>query len=351
MVLGRPILPVNTPFERRHGRKLSTGIVCLELMGRAVDDPLFGFRVYPIEPLLGALRDRRTGRRYDFDTEAAVRLAWAGVPPRNLPAPVRYFTRAEGGVTHFRYVRDNLVLVGMHVRLVAELLLLRWPALLRHRRRWRMSGLLAAALLATCPLARGAPESSLTAPGQRIAPSSPAWTELSEAFRANPDARAYFTERRYFPFKRDPVVLKGEVRVSAARGLSLQYTSPERQTVILDAQGIIVRTPKGDMVPPADPRAEGADRALLNILRMDLAALDGEFEPYGQRTGASWTLALLPRADSLRGAVSRIVASGEGAAIQRIEIDRGDRRAIEIAIEPPLPQSGFTQEELKQWFR
>jgi hypothetical protein len=351
MVLGKPILPVNTPFERRHGRKLSSGIVRLELLGRAVDDPLFGFRVYPIEPLLRALRDRTTGRRYDFDTEAAVRLAWAGVPPRNLPAPVRYFTRAEGGVSHFKYIRDNVLLVTMHLRLVAEMLLLRWPALLRHRRRWKVSGLLAALLLATCLPMRSAPGELPPAPGQAIVPSSPGWKELSDAFQANPGATAFFAERRFFPFKRDPVVLKGEVRVSAARGLSLHYTAPQQQTVIMDAHGTLIRTASGDSVPPADPRADGAHRALLNVLRMDFAALQEDFELYGQRTGAAWTMALLPRAESLRRAVSRIVASGEGAAIRRIEIDRADRPAVEIAIEPPLPESGFTQEEVKQWFR
>ena len=136
MVLGRPIFPPNIPAERLHGRKLSVAMVRCELLGGGVDDPLFGFRVCPIAPLLEALGARRSGRRYDFDTEAAVRMCWAGVRPLNVAAPVRYFSRAEGGVTHFRYVRDNLTLIGMHLRLVAELCW-RAPGLLRHRRRWR----------------------------------------------------------------------------------------------------------------------------------------------------------------------------------------------------------------------
>lgn len=145
LVLGRPIFPTNIPAERLHGRKLSVAMVRLEILGPGIDDPLFGFRVYPIEPLLSALATGRGswkrlttgGRRYDFDTEAAVRMCWAGVPPVNLRAPVRYFSRAEGGVSHFRYVRDNVTLVCMHTRLIAELLLWRWPALLAHRRRWK----------------------------------------------------------------------------------------------------------------------------------------------------------------------------------------------------------------------
>ena len=84
--------------------------------------------MYPLAPLLAVLGPRRGGRRYDFDTEAAVRLGWAGVPPHNLAAPVRYFSRAEGGVSHFHYLRDNATLVWLHLRLLAELLLWRWPA-------------------------------------------------------------------------------------------------------------------------------------------------------------------------------------------------------------------------------
>jgi len=136
LVLGRPIFPANIPAVRLHGRKLSVWIVRFELLGAVIADPLFGFRVYPLAPLVAVLGLRGGGRRYDFDAEAAVRLCWAGVPPRSLPAPVRYFSRAEGGVSHFHYVRDNITQVWLHIRLVAELLLWRWPVVLGQRRRW-----------------------------------------------------------------------------------------------------------------------------------------------------------------------------------------------------------------------
>lgn len=137
LIVGEPIFPDNIPRERLHGRKLSNGLVWVELLGRGINDVLFGFRVYPLTPLLAALKDRSGGRRYDFETEAAVRLAWAGIMPVNVRAPVRYLSREEGGISHFHYVRDNARLVIMHVKLLAELFLFRWPALLRHRRAWK----------------------------------------------------------------------------------------------------------------------------------------------------------------------------------------------------------------------
>lgn len=135
LVLGRPVFGPDVPLERRHFRKLSVGLVWLTILGPGIPDPLYGFRVYPLRPLLDVMASTRGGRRYDFDTEAAVRLVWSGVRPVALPAPVRYFTRAEGGVSHFRYVRDNLGLAAMHGRLFLELAW-RWPEVRRARRNW-----------------------------------------------------------------------------------------------------------------------------------------------------------------------------------------------------------------------
>lgn len=351
MVLGCPILPGNTPRERLHGRKLSTGMVRVEMLGPAIADPLFGFRVYPIEPLLRVLGPLRGGRRYDFDTEAAVRLGWAGVRPHNLPAPVLYFSRAEGGVSHFHYLRDNATLVWMHIRLVCELIFRRWPALLRHRRVWRDAGVALALMLVCVCAGRAADADPPAAAGQRLEPSAPAWSDLVEAFASNPDTTAGFTERRFFAFKKAPVVLTGEVRVSHTRGLSLHYIGPDERTVIIDDRGMLIRTASGQRTPASDPRAVAANRAMLAILRFDFAALDRDFELHGRRDGTAWTLALVPREHELHGGTGRITVTGDGVAIQRIELQRTPRHAIEIRIEPPRPPADFTPEDLARYFR
>lgn len=351
LVLGRPIFPPNIPPERLHGRKLSVGLVHFELLGKSVADPLFGFRVYPLAPLIETLGRRRSGRRYDFDTEAAVRLAWAGVPPLNLAAPVRYFSQAEGGISHFHYWRDNATLAWMHTRLITELLLWRWPAVRRYRREWRAAALALAILILFIPSGRAADADPLVNPAHQIAADAPAWRDLATAFAHKPDVTATFTEQRFFPFKKAPVELKGEVRVSATHGLSLHYTDPENRTVILDEQGVLIRAPAGEKAPPSDPRAAAANEALLNLLRFDFSALEKDFELYGERNAAIWTLVLVPRTDALRHSVGRITATGEDATIRHIEIRRTARQAIEIAIDPPRPSAAFTTEELKRFFR
>lgn len=351
LVLGRPIFPPNIPAERLHGRKLSVGLVRFELMGPAVDDPLFGFRVYPLAPLLEVLGPRRGGRRYDFDTEAAVRLVWSGVPPLNLAAPVKYFSRAEGGVSHFHYLRDNATFVWMHTRLITELLLRRWPALRRHRRRWRALVMVLVAFLVCPVVTRATAPDPLVDTEHRLAPAAPAWSDLVEAFAHHPDTTASFKELRFFPFKKEPVELHGEVHVSSSRGLSLHYITPEDRIVILDDEGVLIRTDGDSKAPPADPRAAAANDALRNILRMDLAALATDFELYGERDSDTWALALVPRTPALRRSVGSIHVNGESTTIRRIEIRRTAKQAIEILIEPPSSRAPFTEGELKQFFR
>ncbi len=134
LILGRPEFGEEAPWIRCQGRKLSIGLVRAEILGAGIDDPLFGFRVYPLAALVRALESTGGARRYDFDPEIAVRLAWAGVPVANLGARCRYFSAAEGGVSHFHYIRDNLRMVWLHTRLLTELILFRWPAALRARR-------------------------------------------------------------------------------------------------------------------------------------------------------------------------------------------------------------------------
>ena len=59
-------------------------------------------------------------------------LSWRGVPAVNLPAPVRYFTAEEGGVSHFNYWRDNVLLTSMYLRLLAGFIV-RLPLLIARR--------------------------------------------------------------------------------------------------------------------------------------------------------------------------------------------------------------------------
>ena len=134
MILGVPVFDEEAPTLRVRGRLLGNWWTNLETLWGGVRDSLFGFRVYPIEPSLQILRSIQGGRRFDFDTQLAVRLYWKGIPPLNLATPVTYKKKTQGGVTHFKYFRDNLLLVVVHAQLtlIAFTMI---PRLIQFRRR------------------------------------------------------------------------------------------------------------------------------------------------------------------------------------------------------------------------
>jgi hypothetical protein len=126
MVLGSPVFDETAPRIRVLGHRIANLCTGLVTSPNVIADSLFGFRVYPISPLIEAFQSTSGMRRFDFDSEAVIRLYWRGIRPINLATPVRYFRRAEGGVSHFKYLRDNLLLAAMYCRLCIALSAAAW---------------------------------------------------------------------------------------------------------------------------------------------------------------------------------------------------------------------------------
>jgi glycosyltransferase involved in cell wall biosynthesis len=120
MVLGKPIFGDDAPLERVHARRIANWFANLSARRTFIADSLFGFRVYPIRHALECLRETTRGRAFDFETQIAVRLAWRGVSAINFATRVTYPARDKGGVSHFDYVRDNLLLIRSHAGLLAQ---------------------------------------------------------------------------------------------------------------------------------------------------------------------------------------------------------------------------------------
>lgn len=192
---------------------------------------------------------------------------------------------------------------------------------------------------------------SLVTPAHQLNADDPAWRDIATGLQAEKSVTAAFTENRWFPFRKIPTVLRGESRVSAEHGLSLHYTDPKEQIIIIDDQGLLTRTNSRDATPPDDPRAGAANSALLHVLRFDLAGLAKTFDLYGVRTGAAWQLALVPKDDSLRRTLGRISIEGEGPAVRRIELRRSPVQRVEILIAPPQSTAAFSDEDLRRFFR
>lgn len=181
---------------------------------------------------------------------------------------------------------------------------------------------------------------------------NPDWRDLF-AVLGQPKTRvSRFEERRYFPFRQAPIILKGEIRISPQRGLSLHYFTPKPQTVIVDQAGVLLRDGNGrERSAPADSRAQAATSGLFKVLRFDLPSLAADFDVHGQRTADAWTLGFVPRDAKLRALIGAVVVRGGGSRVQRIDLLRSDKQRIEIRIESTLDDVIFPVDVVKEFFR
>jgi hypothetical protein len=101
-------------------------LVWLETLSFDIPDSMCGMRLYPLEPFIALIDATKIGSRMDFDTEVLVRLHWRKVPMQWLHTRVSY---PLDGVSHFRMVGDNVLMIGLHIRLLLGMIL-RSPRLL-----------------------------------------------------------------------------------------------------------------------------------------------------------------------------------------------------------------------------
>lgn len=208
------------------------------------------------------------------------------------------------------------------------------------------------------PTSAGSPAvpgpSALIAPQNRLSDPErdPTWRALFERLAPNKTRQSTFEERRYFPFRKAPVVLQGEIRIIPELGLSLRYLEPEPRILIMDRKGLLMRDETGqERAAPADSRAQAATSALVNVLRFDFEALKKEFDVYGRHEGATWTLAFAPRDPAFANLLGILTVSGENGALRRIEMTKSPTQRIEILIKDTKEDVLFTGDTIRRFFR
>ena len=103
MILGaRNMLQDEVPSTSSFGRKFSIFWFRVET-GIKTPDVQTGFRLYPLDKIKG-IKWFFT-RKYEFEVEILVRLAWQGVKILSVPVKV-YYAPKETRVSHFRKFRD-----------------------------------------------------------------------------------------------------------------------------------------------------------------------------------------------------------------------------------------------------
>ncbi len=129
IICGQPVFDDSISPLRYYGRYLTIVLNWLEVLSTEIRDGMCGFRLYPLALVVPVIERSSPGTRMAFDPEMLVRSVWSGIRLVYIPVEVRY---PEAGRSHFHYVRDNVEITWMHIRLIAGMLL-RSPMLLVRR--------------------------------------------------------------------------------------------------------------------------------------------------------------------------------------------------------------------------
>lgn len=119
IVSGKPYFEDDAPKVRVYGRRVTDFWVALETLSLQIKDSLCGYRIYPLRQIERILDAYHIGVRMDFDTEMLVKAVWLDIPLHFMPTKVIY---PEGAVSHFNYIRDNFLLISLHVKLILGML-------------------------------------------------------------------------------------------------------------------------------------------------------------------------------------------------------------------------------------
>jgi hypothetical protein len=178
------------------------------------------------------------------------------------------------------------------------------------------------------------------------------WKALVDSLAGHGTILAPFSERRFFPFRRDPTQLKGVLRISPDHGLSLQYTDPDAYVLIADSAGLVLKDAGGRVRQmPSGSREAAAVSSLLPIMRFDLAALYPRFVIRAQGSASGWSFVFTPRDPGAADSLGVITVRGAGSVVSSLEFRRSSSQRVEIDVGRTTTGMAFSDGDLRQFFR
>ena len=191
-------------------------------------------------------------------------------------------------------------------------------------------------------------------PGEEIVSVSGAlsWGPLLAKLAGKGALYSTFTEQRWFPFKKVPVSLQGELRYEQSLGLSLRYTQPEDRMMILDSQGLVMRDAKGrQRTSPANDKVPDLVRSLLTIMQFDAESLLNLFVLRGAKSGDEWRIDMEPKSKEQAKMLGWITVFGAGDEVRHLVFKRSANQRVEIFIKQTWPVADFSAADRKRFFR
>jgi len=133
IICGYPVFDESAPKHRIRGRKIVKFWASVCTLSGDLADLLCGFRVYPVEASLAAVKSPFFDKRMGFDSEILVRLYWNRVFPVFYPVQVIY---PKDGISNFRAFWDTFNMLCMLLPRMLIGFLFRLPRLIVIRKEY-----------------------------------------------------------------------------------------------------------------------------------------------------------------------------------------------------------------------
>jgi hypothetical protein len=153
-----------------------------------------------------------------------------------------------------------------------------------------------------------------------------ALVRIMAGLAAEPQHRATFTEDKAIPELDLPLPSEGTLRWSAPDSLEKHTTSPIEERIAVEAGRLTYERPdrgiRRDFSLEEQPEMGALVEAIRGTLAGDIAALRRHYEvDFGMQRDGSWRMELVPLSLRVRGAVQRIVITGEGSEVRGVDTE------------------------------
>lgn len=112
LICARPVYSEDIPKSRLYGRKITFFWVYINTLGAIKEDSMIGMRIYPLYNIEKILKSVKS-KRMDFDTDILLCFYRYNVNIKWIDVNITY---SNNNVSHFRMVKDNILISFMHAR-------------------------------------------------------------------------------------------------------------------------------------------------------------------------------------------------------------------------------------------
>jgi len=165
--------------------------------------------------------------------------------------------------------------------------------------------------------------------------------------------RATVVQRKRHPLLKGEVVTEGTLLFSRPNRLRWEVATPERTTIVIDDQALVIYHPDRKEAERRDLRDDFGSRAVVDFLtagmNLDVAELEKRFQVDLYRDDGRLSLVLTPRSRWVARAIASVtITQDEADALPRQIVvvgQKGDRTETSLAhavVNPPLAEDAFT---------